>query len=185
MRCLLSTSIVIVVTASLMWTAGIAAGPATQPGERQNLSGVWELVSLQDHRPNGDLLDWMGKNPTGQLIYSPNGRMTIQIMRDPRPTAAAAMWTSDGHDLIPSAPVNEIRNAYSGYYAYFGTWDVDKQAQTVTHHVRASLRSGEVESDYIRPYELSGEQLLFRYPVSAPDGEGRTRVLIWRRAERF
>ena len=77
------------------------------------------------------------------------------------------------------------RRSSIGYYAYFGTWDVDEQAQTVTHHVRASLRSGEVESDYTRPYELSGEQLLFRYPVSAPDGEGRTRVLIWRRAERF
>jgi len=56
---------------------------------------------------------------------------------------------------------------------------------TVAHHVRASLRPAEVESDYIRPYELSGEQLLLRYPVSAPDGEKRTRVLIWRRAERF
>ena len=74
---------------------------------------------------------------------------------------------------------------YSGYYAYFGTWDVDERAHTVTHHVRASLRSAEVESDYVRPYELSGEQLLLRYPVSAPDGERRTRVLIWRRVERF
>lgn len=185
MRCLLSTSVVIVVAASLMGTVGLAAGPATQPGERQNLSGVWELVSLQDHRPNGDVLDWMGKNPAGLLIYSPSGRMTIQIMRDPRPTSAVALWSSDGHDLLPSAPANEIRNAYSGYYAYFGTWDVDERAHTVTHHVRASLRSAEVASDYIRPYELSGEQLLLRYPVSAPDGERRTRVLTWRRAERF
>jgi hypothetical protein len=61
----------------------------------------------------------------------------------------------------------------------------DERAHTVTHHVRASLRSAEVGSDYVRPYELSGKQLLLRYPVSAPDGERRTRVLIWRRAERF
>lgn len=183
MRWILSTAVVTVVVASLLWTSGRAAGPAAQPGERRNLVGVWELVSLQDHRPNGDVLDWMGKNPTGLLIYSPNGRMTIQIMRDPRPTAAVAMWSSDGHDLLASAPANEIRDAYSGYYAYFGTWDADEGAHTVTHHVRASLRSGEVESDYIRPYELSGEQLLLRYPVGAPDGERRTRVLAWRRAE--
>ena len=174
-----------VVAAGLMWTSGLVGGPATQPGERQNLSGAWELVSLQDHRPNGNVLDWMGKNPTGLLIYSPNGRMTIQIMRDPRPIAAAPMFSSDGHTLLPNASADEIRDSYSGYYAYFGTWDVDERAHTVTHHVRASLRSAEVDSDYVRPYELSGEQLLLRYPVSAPDGEKRTRVLIWRRVERL
>ena len=185
MRRLLCTSVVTVAVASLLWTSGLTARQATQPSERRNLLGVWELVSLRDHRPNSDVLDWMGKKPTGTLIYSPDGRMTIQIMRDPRPLVAGPMWSSDGHDLLPGASANEIRDAYSGYYAYFGTWDVDERAHTVTHHVRASLRSGEVDSNYVRPFEISGEQLRLRYPVSAPDGETRTRVLIWRRAERF
>ena len=95
------------------------------------------------------------------LIYSPDGRMTIQIMRDPRPIAAGPMWSSDGHNLLPSAPANEIRDAYSGCYAYFGTWDVDERAHTVTHHVRASLRSAEVESAYIRPYVLLANSCSF------------------------
>jgi Lipocalin-like domain len=132
-----------------------------------------------------DVLEWMGKKPSGMLVYSPDGRMTIQIMRDPRPVVTGPMWSSDGHNLLPSASANEIRDAYSGYYAYFGTWDLDEHAHTVTHHVRASLRSVEVGSDYVRPYELSAGQLRLRYPVSAPDGERRTRVLVWRRAERF
>lgn len=185
MRSMLSCGVVTVVLSSLLWSSGLAAGQATQPSERRNLLGVWELVSLQDLRPNGEVLDWMGKKPTGMLIYSPDGRMTIQIMRDPRPISAGPIWSSDGHRLLPSAAANEIRDAYSGYYAYFGTWDVDDRAHTVTHHVHASLRSAEVDSKYVRPYELSANQLLFRYSVSAPDGEKRTRVLIWRRAERF
>ena len=185
MRRMLSTGVVTVVLAIFLWCSGLAEGQATQPGERRNLSGVWELVSLQDHRPNGDMLDWMGKKPSGMLIYSPDGRMTIQIMRDPRPTTAGPIWSSDGHSLLPNAPANDIRDAYSGYYAYFGTWDVDARAHTVTHHVHASLRSAEVDGDYVRPYELSANQLLFRYSVSGPDGEKRTRVLIWRRAERL
>lgn len=184
MRWMLRTDVMWVI-ASLLWSTALAAGQAPKPSERQNLVGVWELVSLQDHRPNGEVLDWMGKKPTGILIYSPDGRMTIQIMRDPRPIAANPIWSSDGHRLLPNAPASEIRDAYSGYYAYFGTWDVDEQARTVTHHVDASLRSGEVDSDYVRPFELSVNQLLFRYSVSAPDGEKRTRVLTWRRAERF
>ena len=185
MRWLLSTGVVTVVLSGLLWSSGLAAGQATQPSERRNLLGVWELVSLQDHRPNGDVLDWMGKKPSGMLIYSPSGRMTIQIMRDPRPMTAGPIWSSDGHSVLPNAPANEIRDAYSGYYAYFGTWDVDERAHTVTHRVHASLRSGEVDSNYVRPYEISAEQLLLRYPVSGPDGETRTRVLIWRRAERL
>ena len=185
MRRLLCISVVTVAAASLLWTSALTARQATQPSERRNLIGVWELVSLQDHRPNGEVLDWMGKKPSGMLIYSPDGRLTIQIMRDPRPSNAVPMWSSDGHDLLPSAAANEIRDAYRGYYAYFGRWDVDERAHTVTHHVRASLRSAEVDSNYVRPYELSGEQLLLRYPVAAPDGEKRTRVLIWRRAERL
>jgi hypothetical protein len=184
MRCSSRTSVVTVVVVSL-WISGLAARQATPPGDRRNLSGVWELVSLQDHRPNGDVLDWMGKKPSGTLIYSPDGRMAIQIMRDPRPISAGPIWSSDGHSLLPNAPANEIRDAYSGYFAYFGTWDIDERGRTVTHHVRASLRSAEVGSDYLRPYELDGDQLRLRYPVSAPDGEKRTRVLIWRRAERF
>ena len=144
------SAVVGVVVAMVLLTSGFTAAQATQPGERQHLSGVWELVSLQDHRPNGDILDWMGKKPTGMLIYSPDGRMNIQIMRNPRPISANPIWTSDGHSLLPHAAAHEIQDAYSGYYAYFGTWDVDERAHTVTHHVKASLRSAEVDSDYVQ-----------------------------------
>jgi hypothetical protein len=181
---LLRLAIVTVAVASLLWTSERAAGQAAQPGERRNLVGVWELVSLEDTRANGDVLDWMGKKPSGSLFYSPDGRMSLQIMRDP-PSVAGSMWSRDGRVLLPSASGNDIRDAYSGYYAYFGTWEVDERAHTVTHHVRASLRSSEVGARYVRPYELAGEQLRLRYPVNAADSEGWTRVLVWRRGERF
>jgi hypothetical protein len=181
---LLGTLVVTVALASLLWTSARVAGRAAQPGERRNLIGMWELVSLQDRRPDGDVLDWMGKKPSGSLVYSADGFMALQIMRDP-PAVAGSMWTSDGRVLLPTASANHMRDALSGYYAYFGTWDVDERAHTVMHHVRASLRSGEVGARYVRPYELAGEQLVLRYPVNAADGEGFTRVLVWRRAESF
>jgi Lipocalin-like domain len=180
---LLGTSVVTVAVAGALWTSGMAAGQATQSSERQHLIGVWDLVSLQDHRPNGEVLDWMGKKPSGTLIYSSDGHMAVQIMRDPHPAAAGPMWSSDGRDLLPGAAATDIREAYRGYYAYFGTWEVDERAHRVTHHIRGSLRSVEVGANYVRPYEFSGEQLLFRSPVSGADGE--TRVITWRRAGRF
>ena len=182
---LLWASVMSVAIATLLWTSGEVAGQATQSSDRRALVGVWQLVSLQDHRPNGDVLDWMGKKPSGTLIYNPDGHMSVQIMRDPRPAGAGSMWSSDGRDLLPSASPSEIRDAYGGYYAYFGTWEVDERARTVTHHIRGSLRPVEVGADYIRPYELSGEQLLLRSAVNAASGEKQTRVITWRRDERF
>ena len=178
-------AVVSVAVASVYWTSGMAARSRREPSERRNLIGVWELVSLQDHRSNGDVLDWMGKNPSGTLIYSPDGHMSVQIMRDPHPVVAASMWSSDGRDLLPSASANEIRDAYSGYYAYFGTWEIDERARTVTHHIRGSMRAVEVGADYVRPYEFSGEYLLLRSTVSPASGEKQIRVITWRRAGRF
>ena len=179
---LLGMAVVTVVVASLFLASGKAVGQGVQSGERRNLIGEWELVSLQDYTANGEMLDWMGKNPTGSLVYSSDGRMALQIMRDP-PAVARPIWSSDGRGLLPSATTNDIRDALGGYYAYFGTWDVDERAHTVTHHIRASLRSGEIGAHYVRPYELAGDQLVFRYPAAG--AEGWTRMLVWRRAERF
>jgi len=178
---LLGMASVTVAAASLLWASERAAGQAAQPGERRILAGVWELVSLEDIRRDGDVLDWMGKKPSGMLTYSPDGRMALQIMRDP-PAMGGSMWSREGRVLLPGASADDIRGALGGYYAYFGTWDVDERAHTVTHHVRASLRSGEVGAHYVRPYELTGEELVLRYPVTG--AEEWTRVLVWRRAGR-
>jgi len=112
--------------------------------------------------------------------------MAVQFMRDPRPTfAAGRAWSRDNQALLPTASAAEIRDAFTGYYGYFGTYDVDERAHAVTHHIKASLRSHEVGVDYVRPFELSGDQLVLRYPVTADDGELRTRIIVWRRAEGF
>src|SRR5688500_551746 len=99
----LRTCVVSVAVATLVCPSGLAAQQPARSSERQTLLGVWELVALQDHRPSGDVLDWMGTKPSGTLIYGPDGHMSVQIMRDPHPVVAASMWSSDGRDLLPSA----------------------------------------------------------------------------------
>ena len=150
----------------------------------QRLIGVWDLVSYEDHRPNGEVLYRWGARPSGVLTYSRSGRMTVQFMRDPRTTfAAGRVWSPDNQTLLPTASSTEIRDAYAGYYAYFGTYEVDERAQTVTHHIKASLRSHEVGADNVRQFKLSGDQLVLQLSVIADDGEKRTRNIVWRRAE--
>ncbi len=127
----------------------------------KQLVGVWDLVSYEDHRPNGEVLQRWGQHPSGVLTYSASGRMAVQFMRDPRPTfAAGRVWGRDNQTLLPTASAAEIRDAYAGYYAYFGTYDVDERARAVTHHIKSSLRSHEVGTDNVRPFELAGDRLV-------------------------
>lgn len=158
--------------------------PTSTP--RLTLLGVWDLVSVKDYRPDGSALDWMGGSPKGQIIYTADGRMAVQFMRDPRATfSGSSMWTGDSRDLLSTVSASEIRDAFTGYYAYFGTWQIDERAGAVTHHVQSSLRPDEIGRNYVRPYQFSGDQLQFKYPVSAANGEARTRVIVFTRAERF
>ena len=64
---LLGMAAVTVVVASLFLVSGKAVGQGVQSGERRNLIGAWELVSLQDYPATGEMLDWMGKKPTGSV----------------------------------------------------------------------------------------------------------------------
>jgi len=171
---------------SCLATAASGERQATPRATERDLLGVWDLVSIEDHKPNGEVLFWLGQHPSGVLTYLPSGRMAVQFMRDPRPTfTAGRVWGRDGRELLPIASPTEIREAFAGYYAYFGTYEVDERAQAVTHHVKASLRPHEVGLDYVRPFELSGDRLVLRYPVTSDDNEIRTRIIVWRRAERL
>ena len=181
-----STLSSILIGLALLAAAPMVAAHAQGPGDRESLLGVWDLVAATDFRPDGTALPWMGPKPTGTIIYTKDGRMAVQFMRDPPPKPSGqTMWTPDGRDLLTGTPAGEIQDAFAGYYAYFGTWRIDATARTVTHRVVSSLRPEEVGREYVRPYEFRDEGLLFRYSVRAGDGEARTRVIEFRRAERF
>jgi len=176
-----------VVLTVVLAACGVAATVrAGQLAPRQALLGVWQLVSAKDYRPNGEGLDWMGSAPSGTIIYTAGGRMAVQFLRDPRAKlAGSSMWTTDGRDLLASATAAEIRDAHTSYYAYFGTYTLDEQTRTITHHLQASVRPEEIGRNYVRPFEMTDGQLVFRYSVTAADGERRTRVIVFTRAESF
>jgi len=171
-------------------SAGILGG-ASLPAQGQAvtagghpLHGVWGLVSLEDHQPAGKIVYWLGRAVTGTITYTPGGRMFVQVLGDPHPRFAAGnVFSPSGRALLPAATNDEIRAAYVGYYTYFGTYDIDENKRVVTHHVASSLRPQEIGLNYERPYELTEDRLVLRYPVSDDSGGTNTRVIVWRRAE--
>ncbi|HLM61209.1 MAG TPA: lipocalin-like domain-containing protein [Pyrinomonadaceae bacterium] len=139
--------------------------------------GTWKLIAIEATRPTGEVFrDW-GHNPTGLIIYDSGGRMAVQFIRDLRPKATSNNLTT-----------NEMKTAFDGYYAYFGTYQFDEKEGTVTHHVQGSLRPFEVGADYKRFYKLSGDRLTLSTPpmrsaAAGSRGEQRIYSLTWERVK--
>jgi len=87
-------ALVLVAVASMCF----AQGGGSPVVSRSALIGTWKLVSVETLRPSGEIShEWMGRNPTGLIIYDPTGHMSVQFMRDPRPTFEAATATRRPH----------------------------------------------------------------------------------------
>ena len=141
------------------------AGSPTQ-GIREQFVGTWKLVSIES--PESRLF---GGSPVGMLMYDAGGNVAVQIMRNPRPDLA-------GGPAFP--PATEVQAAYKGYYAYYGTWEVNEQRGIIIHHLEGSLRPGDVGKDFIRAYKFTGNQLALT-PVE--DLAASNSCLTWERAK--
>ncbi len=79
--------------------------------------------------------------------------------------------------LQPTA--QESHAALRTYWAYFGTYSVDEQAKTVTHHRTGSVNPGWWRHpDYVRAYEFLGADRVVLRP-QAPARNGNE--LVWER----
>jgi hypothetical protein len=142
---------------------------ATAP--EQEILGAWSLLSIEDRRENGEIVHWMGRKPTGLIIYDASGYMSVQFMRDPRPVFTTT---------YSQAASDEVRKAYQGYFAYFGTYEVNAEKRLITHHLRGSLRPDEVGIDYDRYFRTDGDHLILTMTVPGKE-PGRSRTLKWAR----
>lgn len=102
-----------------------------------------------------------GPDPLGILTYDESGNMAAQLARRDR-------TIQDAEDS-PSELV-------SGYVAYFGTYDVDPSARTVSHHRSAHVNPELGSLTVVRHDEFEGDRLTL---TVAPNRELR---LIWQRA---
>ena len=106
------------------------------------------MVSAEFRWADGQIADVYGPQPSGMLIYGARGDMAVQIMRAGRPPFASDDWRDGAAD--------EAQAAVAGYMAYFGRYEVDEAARTVTHHMRGSLFPNWIGQDLTRSVELAG-----------------------------
>src|SRR5581483_7179794 len=99
---------------------------------RERLIGAWHLVSIDEPDEEGGTKHITDR--TGQLVYTRDGHISVQIM-------------------YPPSEAN-VSNEYvlKGYEASFGSYDMDESVHTVTHHVQGSVTRGLVGRDLVRAY---------------------------------
>jgi hypothetical protein len=109
-----------------------------QTGDREKLIGAWHFAHID--LPGKDGKPMSIPQPTGMLIYTRDGHMSVQLM-------------------YPGS-ANALSNEYvkEGYEASFGSYDVDEATHTLTHHVQGSVtRDLLVGRDLPRVYQFSSE----------------------------
>jgi hypothetical protein len=132
------------------------------------LEGSWRLVLYEAvdgdgrrTRPYGDAV--------GRLTYDERGNMTGQVMRPER-------------SRVELGPGNAqlVRAAYTGYIAYFGTYEIAADGASVVHHVQGALNPAWVGGDQVRAMRFEGDRLVLSAEVTK-GGQIVTHTLTWER----
>jgi Lipocalin-like domain len=118
--------------------------------DKERLTGAWHLVSIGEARAGGNA------DIKGTLIYTRDGHMSVQLMYPPSQASLS-------NDYV-----------LNGYEASFGSYEVNEETHTVTHHVQGSITRGLVGKSLPRVYELSKGQLIIR-----PAGPDEHWSVIW------
>ena len=117
----------------------------------ERLQGTW-LLSRYEISTTGLHISYpFSIGPQGVLMYAPDGYMSVQLMSPGRP-----LFHSDG---MFDGTADEYREAGKGYLAYSGKYEVDEEAETVTHHLFVSLFANWIGSDQKRKVSFSGDSL--------------------------
>jgi hypothetical protein len=147
---------------------GVIQGQASAP-ESQSIGaqivGTWKLAGIVVHHPDGtETPDRLGPNPIGYIMYDRSGHMSVQFMSTTR--------TAD-------TPVS------SGYTAYFGTYTIDEQEKSVTHHVEGSVSLTGAGGNPKRFVELNGDdlKLIVRGAPSADGSPGSVTTVHFTRVK--
>jgi len=99
-------------------------------------------------------------NPaTGLLVYTPEGRVAVQIVVLPRPVVSAV---PEGPGNVNAWDAEQAHKVIETYDAYFGTYEVDEVNHTVTHHVQGELRPNLDGAAFRRRYQIDGDRLTLR-----------------------
>ena len=132
---------------------------------------TWRLLDCYGKWTDGRITYPYGEHAEGQLMYNDHGSFSGQIAGSGRPVFESG-------NLLKGTP-EEIKKAFEGYIAYYGTYEVDENNSQITHHVENGLFPNWVGNNQTRTYEFEGKNLrLNTQPIKGAKAD-LTVTLLW------
>jgi len=119
---------------------------------RERLIGAWALLECAEIMQDGSKRLPYGEGALGQVIYTADGRVTAQLVR-----AGRTAFPSDDYR---EAPVELTVAAFQDYFGYFGRYEVDAHAGTVTHFIEGASIPNLESTAQARAFRLEGDRLV-------------------------
>ena len=133
--------------------------------DRAKIQGIWQLVSFQvEFQATGERQDVRGKNPTGYINFTPEGRMGVIITNEGRQPATT---DQDRAELFKTLV------AYTGLYRVEGDKWITK--------VDVSANPAWVGTEQTRSFKIDGNRLqesTALMPFAAQPEKGMVRYVI-------
>lgn len=112
--------------------------------ESKSVSGEWSPLYFPGEA-----------KPIGMIMYDSSGSMSVQFSSSPRTGYTA---------------VEKPTEIFNGYVAYYGEYEVDINAGTVTHHRKDHLNPKLSETSVVRYFQFQDDNLTL---TVAPDQNSR------------
>ena len=137
----------------------------------QDLVGTWRLRTCKRVGSDGSVVEPLGEQPVGYILYNRDQYMSVAIM-------AAQRTPYRDPDLFGGTP-EERSGAISTYLSYSGPYELLPERAAVIHHVEVCSFPNWVGTDQVRSVKLDGDRLALSTTPTAP--EERTDELVWER----
>jgi Lipocalin-like domain len=135
----------------------------------QKFVGNWELLEWKAESDNGKTIHPFGSDAKGVIAYDGQGRMAVQIMKANRPAFLS-------QDPLQGKPEEKI-DAYDGFLAYSGSYQVDEALGQVIHNVNISSFPNWIGQAQVRDFKFKDDLLILS---TAMIGSWRHK-LIWKK----
>jgi lipocalin-like protein len=136
------------------------------------IAGVWRLDSFESRDGRGVVSRPMGEHPSGLLIYTASGWMSVQVAH-----GARIRFTSEDPLLAP--PDQQAHAFATAFIFYSGRYEV--QGDHVRHFVETSVPPNWAGTVLERLFEIAGDRLMLRTPPTGLGGTMLSSELRWHR----
>ncbi|MFT4887725.1 MAG: hypothetical protein ACJA2D_002875 [Pseudohongiellaceae bacterium] len=131
---------------------GFLFSQSSNASDANQFVGTWLLVHIQSRNDSGDwVIPDSAAGSTGYLTYSNDGYMSFQSEQPGGPD-----FKNKG---FLDFTIEELRAVLSNYGAYFGTYEIDEHANTMTHNVVGNINRSRTGTSSSRTYVFDESQL--------------------------